>query len=299
MWTHATLFNPDATPHLRPRFLLVVDGERVGLPGPVGSGNFKQTVVRRYAGILARPGVRRLVNAAAPVGGWPCCRRWTPTSTTATPATWPWTTTTRGVRRAAPAIYNAARERGCSYFMLGLSEAKPPRCGGVMRAYRHLAYPSRFTWSFGGWAGAVEQVDGRVPAPECGGPMITALVDRLIDWPERGHRAATLAYPFVSSKTGYDNPRCATCGRPTNCTTIDGADQHPEVLARRDAVCSRPVVQVRRSTAATRSAGVAPIPTRSTTAAPHHAPTSYLARCDRVRVRAQLAGIRSDGANRA
>jgi hypothetical protein len=64
------------------------------------------------------------------------------------------------------AVYNAALARGCSYFMLGLSEANPLR-PVLTRAYRHVAYPSRLylvAWEDG--LEAIEQVDGRVPAPE-------------------------------------------------------------------------------------------------------------------------------------
>jgi hypothetical protein len=70
VWTRETLFSSEATPDLQPEnFWLVVDGERVAgcLAGWDQSG-FKQTVVRRYGGLLARRGVRRMMNAGCAVG---------------------------------------------------------------------------------------------------------------------------------------------------------------------------------------------------------------------------------------
>jgi len=166
-WTTDTLCSPDQTPGLAPEdFFLALDGERVvGCLALWDQDCIKQTVVRGYAGAIAR--WRWLINIAARWGGWPilpppptplryCCASHLACDDD-DPAIF---------AALLRAFYNAVAERGYDYFMLGLSSADPLRAV-VIRTYRYITYTSQLylvAWEDG--LEAVSQVDARTPGPE-------------------------------------------------------------------------------------------------------------------------------------
>lgn len=166
-WTAETLFHPVHTPDLAPEhFFVALDGSNViGCLALWDQTRFKQTVLRGYGGALAR--WRRLVNLAANRLGYPLL----PPPGTALRYAFAGHLAVDGddpslFAALLGALYNEAHRLGYACFMLGLSEDHPLR-PVLTRAYRHLTYASRLylvAWEDG--LDAINQVDGRPPAPE-------------------------------------------------------------------------------------------------------------------------------------
>jgi hypothetical protein len=166
-WTRDLLFHPAHTPDLSPGdFFLALDGDRVvGCLAAWDQNRFKQTVVRGYAGALAR--WRGIANVGARLAGLPVLP----------PIGAPFyhayashlavdDDDPRVFAALLRGLYNHLAGRGYSYFMIGLSEAHPllPIVSG---AYRHVVYPSVLylvTWEE---TLGVYRPDGALlPAPE-------------------------------------------------------------------------------------------------------------------------------------
>jgi hypothetical protein len=167
LWSAENLFTPTQTPNLHPAdFSLLVRGSRVcGCLAVWDQTPFKQTVVRGYAGRLAR--WRPLINLLAHVAEIPrlppvnAPLRYAYASHLALDGDDP-----QLFAALLRAVYNATLRRGFNYFVLGLSEAHPLR-PVLTRSYRHIAYTSQMylmAWEDG--LDAVRRVDGRVPGPE-------------------------------------------------------------------------------------------------------------------------------------
>ena len=169
-WTAQTLCRPEGTPGLAAEdFFTVLDGERVvGCLAAWDQSAVKQTVVRGYAGALAR--WRKLLNLAAPLGGWPEL----PDPGSELRSCY---ASHRAVDGDDPAVfaallralYNHAAERRFRYLAIGLAEADPWRA--VLRAYRSVRYRSQLylaAWEDGEAAVAniVANLDGRLAGPE-------------------------------------------------------------------------------------------------------------------------------------
>jgi hypothetical protein len=166
-WNSDSLFNPDHTPDLAPEdFFLAQDGEKVvGCLALWDQSRFKQTVVRGYAGSLAR--WRGLVNVGARIFGWPilpsphepfhhsyACHLAVDDDNP------------RIFASLLRAVYNHAATQDNSYFMIGLSEAHP-FLPIVKSSYRNITYKSQLylvAWEDG--LREVSRVDNRVPGLE-------------------------------------------------------------------------------------------------------------------------------------
>ena len=166
-WIEETLFNPDHTPDLAPEdFFLALAGEEVvGCLAAWDQSRFKQTIVRGYAGRLAR--WRGLINLGARLLGWPALPppdapfRYCYASHLAVDAD--------RVDVFVPllrALYNYAADKQYSYFMLGLAETHP-FLSSITRTYRRVDYQSVLylvTWE--DELAKLPQLDGRIPGPE-------------------------------------------------------------------------------------------------------------------------------------
>lgn len=163
-WNEETLFSPDCTPGLRPADLvLAIDGERVvGCIGCWDQSQVKQTVVRGYSNRLGR--WRKLINLAAPLGGWP--RLPPPGSVLRHAYASPWAVDDDHIGVCSAlfrAVYNHAVARGYDYIMLGMSEADPLRAAAI-KGYPHITYQSELflaAWEDG--EPDLRLIDSRVP----------------------------------------------------------------------------------------------------------------------------------------
>jgi hypothetical protein len=162
-WNSNSLFDPGHTPDLTPEnFFLAQDEEKVvGCLALWDQSRFKQTVVRGYAGPLAR--WRGLVNVGARMFGWPAL----PSPNEPFHHSY---ACHLAVDHDNPqifssllrALYNHAVNQGISYFMIGLSEANP-FLPIVISAYRNIRYKSQLylvAWEDG--LKEVSRVDNRV-----------------------------------------------------------------------------------------------------------------------------------------
>ena len=162
-WTPESLFIANLKPS---DFFLALDGERVvGCVACWDQSAFKQTVVRGYAGSLAR--WRKPLNMFSRLGGWPYLPepntplRYSHASHLAID-----NDDQLIFQALLRAVYQHNLEYGYNYFMLGLAESNPLR--NIVQEYRPLTYVSRLylvTWDEG--REAIAKVDPtRIPAPE-------------------------------------------------------------------------------------------------------------------------------------
>jgi hypothetical protein len=136
----------------------------VGCLAAWDQGAVKQTVVRGYAGALAR--FRRPLNLVAPLAGWPRL----PAPGTALRFCYASHRAVDGDDAAVfaallRAVANQAAERGCDWLMIGLAAADPWR--EALRGYRAFPYASDLSlaaWEDG--EAAIGRLDGRLPGIE-------------------------------------------------------------------------------------------------------------------------------------
>ena len=149
VWTGDNLFHPVHTPGLRCEdFWLALDNSKVvGCVALWDQTSFKQTVVRGYAGWLAR--TRHLINASSFITGLPKLPapdqpfRFCFASHLAVDRDNPEIFSSL-IRK----IYNTAVSRQYAYFMLGLAE-EHPLLAQARSSYAHIDYASQFYLS--GW----------------------------------------------------------------------------------------------------------------------------------------------------
>lgn len=166
-WRSTNLFTADQTPNLRPEdFLLVLNGSHVtGCLALWDQTPFKQTVVHGYHGGMMR--WRPVINLLSRFVDVP----YLPPIGTSIQYCF---ASHLAVDRDDPnvfavllrAAYNAAHQRGCNYFMLGMSGDNPLR-RVLVKNYLHITYPSQIYLM--GWDDgleAIKQVDNRVPGLE-------------------------------------------------------------------------------------------------------------------------------------
>jgi hypothetical protein len=164
-WTTDTLLSA-LTPALSiSDFFLALSGDRVtGCLALWDQQAFKQSVIRGYAGTIAR--LRKLINLLAPLGGWPRL----PNIGTRLNHCF---ASFLALDEDDPeifsallcALHNEAARRKYDYVMLGLPEASPFHA--IVKSYRPITYESQIyltAWEDG--YDAVAQVDSRPPALE-------------------------------------------------------------------------------------------------------------------------------------
>jgi hypothetical protein len=162
-WTCESLFTSNLSPT---DFFVVLKGDRVVACLACWDQNaFKQTVVRRYSGSLAR--WRKVLNMFSSFGAWP----YLPDPNT--PLRYSYASHL-AIDNDDPhifaallrAIHNHNLEHEYSYFVIGLAETNPLRA--VVKPYRPLTYVSQLylvTWDEG--HEFIEAVDkDLIPAPE-------------------------------------------------------------------------------------------------------------------------------------
>jgi hypothetical protein len=164
-WTTDTLLS-DLTPALSiSDFFLTLSGDRVtGCLALWDQQSFKQSVIRGYAGTLAR--LRKLINLLAPFGGWP---RLPEVGTRLNHCFASFLALDEDdpeiFSALLCALHNEAARRNYDYFMLGLPESSPFH--DIVKSYRPITYESQIyltAWEDG--YDAVAQVDARPPALE-------------------------------------------------------------------------------------------------------------------------------------
>jgi hypothetical protein len=161
-WDENTLPSP-LTPALAvDDFFLALSGTRVvGCLALWNQSSFKQTVVRGYAGALAR--FRPAINALSPLGLFPYLPQVGATLRQAYACLLAVDDDDPAVFAALfRALYNEAVRRKFHYFTIGLAEAHPFH--DLVKAYRPLKYTSRIYLT--GWDKSFEEtsrVDRRIP----------------------------------------------------------------------------------------------------------------------------------------
>ena len=159
-WTASALFDPVATPGLRPEdFVLAVTGDQVvGCLALWDQSAVKQTIVRGYNGALAR--WRPLLNAGARLGGWPVLP---PTDTPLRHAYASHLALDRDDPILFAALLRAVYRQACArqhrFLMLGLDQRSPLLA--VARCYPHMRYDSQIFLAGWGDDSALPPVEDR------------------------------------------------------------------------------------------------------------------------------------------
>ncbi|HLA06596.1 MAG TPA: hypothetical protein VJ022_04070 [Anaerolineales bacterium] len=164
-WTTDTLLSA-LTPALSiSDFFLALSGDRViGCLALWDQQSFKQSVIRGYAGTIAR--FRKLINLLSPLGGWPVlpevgarlnhCFACFLAVDNDDPEIF---------SALLRALHNETVRRKYDYFMLGLAEGNPFH--SIAKSYRPITYESQIylvAWEDG--YDSVAQIDSRPPALE-------------------------------------------------------------------------------------------------------------------------------------